>query len=342
MFQDSLEIGSEPLPYFRTSEFSQSMKEIKQDYLELLEAGENAEMAVLTASGTGAMEAAVMNGLTENDKVLVINGGGFGERFVQLCRIHKIPYDELKLEFCRKLEPEMLLPYEDKGYTALLVNIHETTTGQLYPAQMLGDFCRRNNMFFIVDAISSFLADEFHMAENGADMVITASQKALALAPGLSFVTVSRRMYERIMNADVNSMYFDLKDYFKNMERGQTPFTPAVGTILQLKRRLEILKEQGIAASVEACHSRAVYFRDECRRIGLQIPDMPLSNALTPVLFPDQNAYEVFEALRNRYDITVTPNGGALAKTVLRIGHIGNLNQSDLKTLIECMQEVME
>lgn len=341
MFQDSLEIGGEPLPYFRTAEFSQLMKEAKRDYMELLGAPEKAEMAVLTASGTGAMEAAIMNGLTENDKALVINGGGFGERFVQLCRIHSIPYGELKLEFGCKLEPEMLIPYEGKGYTALIVNIHETTTGQLYSAQMLGDFCRRNNLLFIVDAISSFLADEFDMAENGADIVITASQKALALAPGLSFVTVSRRMYERIMNADVNSMYFDLKDYFKNMERGQTPFTPAVGIILQLKKRLEILKARGITALVEECHKRAVYFREECRRIGLTIPDVPLSNALTPVVFQNQNAYEVFEALRNRYDITVTPNGGVLAKTVLRIGHIGNLNQSDLETLIKCMQEVM-
>lgn len=342
MYADTLEIGGKQLPYFRTREFSEINYGIEKNILDLMNAPEGAKTAMLTASGTGAMEAAVLNGLNERDNVLVINGGGFGQRFVDLCNIYGIKHTALNLEYDEPLTAGKLYYYAGKGYTALLVNIDETTTGQLYDAELLGKFCRENGMTYIVDAISSFLADPFDMSSNGADLVIVSSQKALALAPGLSVIAVSPRMREKISSGTVKSMYFNLNDYFDNMGHGQTPFTPAVGTVLQLASRLEKIMEQGGASRVIGqTKEKAEFFRDCCKKYGLEILNVPMSNALTTLMF-DNCAKSVFETLKNDYELMLTPNGGNMADMLLRIGHIGNIKKEDLELVAKTISEVLE
>ena len=173
-------IGAEQVPYFRTAEFSATMKENEDLMLKFTKAPAQSRVAFITGSGTASMEATVMNVFTPEDKVLVINGGSFGHRFVQLCEIHAIPHTEIKLEMGHKLTAEHLAPYEGQDYTGLLVNLDETSTGVLYDIQLISQFCHRNNIFFVVDSISSFLADPFDMEALGVDVMITGSQKALA------------------------------------------------------------------------------------------------------------------------------------------------------------------
>ena len=137
------------------------------------------------------METAIMNTLTKADKALVINGGSFGERFVELLTLHEIPYDEIKLEHGKALKPEHLAPYEGKGYTAFLLQKHETSTGVHYDINLVSDFCKRNGCFLIVDTISTFLCDPFDMAELNAGVMITGSQKALACPPGIAVMVLA-------------------------------------------------------------------------------------------------------------------------------------------------------
>ena len=151
-------IGAEQVPYFRTAEFSAIMKENEQLMKQFAKASDDARTVFITGSGTASMEAVVMNVFTPADKVLVVNGGSFGHRFVQLCEIHEIPHTEIKLEMGTPLTAEDLKPYEGQGYTGFLVNLHETSTGVLYDIQMISDFCHRNHIFLAVDSISSFLA----------------------------------------------------------------------------------------------------------------------------------------------------------------------------------------
>ena len=342
MEESVLRKGGEPLPYFRTPEFSQIMLEIQDRFLQLADAEEGSKLVLLTASGTGAMEAAVLNVLTTEDKCLIIDGGGFGHRFTEICAMHKIPFDSLKLEFGEELTEERLHPYESKGYTALLVNIDETSTAQLYDHRMLGEFCKRNACLYIVDAISSFLADEFSMKKAGVDLMITASQKALALPPGMSFVVLSPRVIrEKIGRVPKRTFYFDFEDYLLNMQRGQPPFTPAVGILLQLQIRLQEICEKGIEKEIEEHRERAEVFRSLCREAGLKLPDYPMSNAVTAVVFPDGTAGEVFRKMKDRYGKMLTPNGGALKDTVLRVGHLGNLTPDDYRELIVEIREVL-
>lgn len=191
--ENILRIGGEQVPYFRTLEFSALMKENEQLMLEFSKAPEGSRALFLTASSTGAMEAAVMNCLSKKDKVLIINGGSFGQRFVDLCALHGVPYTELQLDCGKKLTRDRLYSYDAKDFSGVLVNVDETSTGVLYDTEMIGEYCYQNNLFFICDCVSSFLADPFDMDHCGADVVITGSQKVLACPPGISIVVLSPR-----------------------------------------------------------------------------------------------------------------------------------------------------
>lgn len=336
-----LEVGGHHVPYFRTPEFSKVMLENEERICRFAKAPEGAKALFLTGSGTASMEAAVMNVFTPEDKVLLINGGSFGDRFRELCQIHEIPFEQIRLDTGKALTAEHLAPYENQGFTGFLVNIHETSTGVRYDPELISEFCRRNNLFLVVDAISSFLADEFQMARWGVDVMITGSQKALACPPGISVLVLSPRAVERIEANQVRSMYFDLKSALKNAQRGQTPFTPAVGTLLQIHARLESIDRQGgVEAETAAIASLARYFREKLAGLPLDICSQSMSNAVTPLMTRNCSAYEIFTLLKDEYGMWVCPNGGAFAEKIFRVGHIGALTRQDYDVLVDALWDL--
>lgn len=337
-----LEIGAQHVPYFRTPEFSRIMMENEAWMIQLSKAPQNARAVFLTGSGTAAMEAAVMNVFRPDDKVLLVNGGGFGQRFHDLCQIHGVPFDEIPLEAGKKLTQEHLLPYENQGFTAFLVNIHETSTGVHYDGSLIADFCRRNGLFLVVDAISSFLADDFPMKDWGVDVMITGSQKALACPPGVSVLVLSEQAVERIENNQVRSMYFDLKSALSNGIRGQTPFTPAVGTLLQIHARLKaLIYAGGVTVETERIAAMARDFRSRIAHLPLDICSESLSNAVTPLMTRNCSACELFMILKDEYGIWVCPNGGEMKDKIFRVGHIGALTTEDHNVLIHALDDLV-
>ena len=345
MMSDEIsKIGAEPIPYFRTKDFSELMLENERLIKKFMSAPANSRAVFLTGSGTAAMDAAVNNVFTREDKLLVINGGSFGHRFCEICEAYAIPYEAINLENGKALTKEHLEPFADKGFTGLLVNMDETSTGVLYDIKMIGDFCRRNNMVYIVDAISAFLADEINMEEIGADVVLTGSQKALALGPGVSLMVLTSRAVDRIMNNKPMCYYLDLKSALVNMERGQTPFTPAVGILIQLNARLNQI--DAITLDGERANIKAVAddFRERIKKYPFKIVSESLSNAVTPLspLNPEVSAYKIFETLKEDYNIIVCPNGGDLAHKVFRIGHMGCLTIKDNDRLFDALDDLVK
>lgn len=333
--------GGEQVPYFRTPEFSELMLENEQLMIKFAKAPSGSRVAFMTNSSTGSMEATVMNCLTASDKVLVINGGSFGQRFVELCEIHDVPHDVLKLNRGQKLTKEKLYEYDSKGYTGLLVNIDETSTGVLYDSEMLGEFCRKNEMFLVCDCVSAFLADPFDMAHCGADVMITGSQKVLACPPGVSMIVLAPRAVERVAKAKVKSMYFNLADVLKNMERGQTPFTPAVGILRQINARLKEIEAAGGAdAEIARVASQAADFRVKIKELPFEFVSESPANGVTPVHPLNADAYEIFMELKDYYGIWICPNGGDMKSTVFRVGHIGHLTHDDNTTLINALKDM--
>lgn len=336
-------IGADQVPYFRTAEFSAIMLENERYMLEYAKAPEGSRAVFMTCSSTGSMEAVVMNCFTKEDKVLVINGGSFGHRFVELCKIHEVPYVALELEHGKKLTKEKLYKYDNQGFTGLLVNVDETSTAVLYDAIMLGEFCTKNNMFFVCDCVSSFLADPFNMAECGADIMITGSQKVLACPPGISIIVLASRGVERVENSKVRTMYFNLQDALKNQRRGQTPFTPAVGILLQINERLKEIKRNGGAdAEVARVAAQAADFRDKIRGMPFELVSESPANGVTSVHPTTANAYEIFLRLKDEYGIWICPNGGDMKDAIFRVGHIGALTHDDNTTLVNAFEDLQK
>lgn len=336
-------VGAEQVPYFRTAEFSAVMLENERLMLEFSRAPAGSRAVFLTASGTGAMEAAVANVLTPRDRALVVNGGSFGRRFVELCRIHGVPATEIVPPPGDTVTEEQLGAFDGQGYTALLVNVHETSTGVLYDAAALSRFCRRNGMLLLVDAISSFLADEFDMAGLGADVMIAGSQKALACPPGVSALVLSPRALERVAANDPKCLYLDLRAALKDQERGQTPFTCAVGTLLQIHVRLkEIAANGGAAEETRKIAAQAADFRRKVAGLPFEVCSKRLSNAVTPLHPLKGSAYDVFLKLKEEHGIWICPNGGELKDRVFRVGHLGALTAADNDALVAALKEVSE
>lgn len=334
-------IGGEQVPYFRTPEFSAVMLENESLMLKYAKAPKGSKAVFMTNSSTGSMEAVVINCFTGKDKVLVIDGGSFGHRFVELCEIHEINHEVIKLNRGQKLTKERLYKYDGDKFTGLLVNIDETSTGVLYDSEMIGEFCKKNNLFYVCDCVSSFLADPFDMAHCGADVMITGSQKVLACPPGVSIIVLAPRAIDRVVNAKVKSMYFNLADALKNMERGQTPFTPAVGILRQINARLREIDRSG-GADAEICRvaAQADDFRNKIKDMPFEFVSESPANGVTSIHPINADAYKIFEILKDEYGIWVCPNGGDMKNSVFRVGHIGNLTDKDNTTLIDALKDI--
>lgn len=338
-------LGKEQIPYFRTPEFSKVMKENEHILCDLFDAPDNSRVVFLTGSGTASMEAGVINFFSKKDKVLVVNGGSFGHRLVELCQIHEIPFTEIKLDYGKPLTKEILTQYDNQNYTGFLVQLCETSTGVLYNMDLIGNFCVKNNCFLFVDAVSGFLADKLSMKKMHINAAFTGSQKALSLPPSMSFTVLDEVAQKRCIENNVKSLYFNYPDYLKNGERGQTPFTPAVGTLLQLNEKLKrIQKKGGIAFMNKAASDLAEYFR-------MKIKDLPFtmftanedsSNCVTALCPTNRNisAHKIFEIIKDEYHIWICPNAGDMADKVFRVGHIGSITKSQINKLIKAFKDL--
>lgn len=335
------DIGAEQIPYFRTSEFSEVMFENEKLIKKFSKAEEESRVVFITGSGTASMETVVMNIFTENDNVLIINGGSFGQRFVDLCKIHNIPYVEIKLKFGELLTEDTFSSYDGNKFTGFLVNMHETSTGVLYNLDIISQFCKSNGILLVVDAISSFLADPFDMKKLSVDVMIAGSQKALACPPGISIIVLSQKALQKVEYNPSKSMYLDLKRALKDGERGQTPFTPAVGILRQINERLkEIDKRGGVETEIARIAEIANDFRRRIEGLHVEILSKSMSNAMTPLHPQNVSAYDVFKTLKDNYGIWICPNGGELANKVFRVGHIGDLTLRDNSKLINAMKDM--
>ncbi len=347
MDMETLEIGQKQIPYFRTRDFSTLMQENEKILCHLFDAPENSRVIFLTGSGTASMEAGIMNFFTKKDKVLIVNGGSFGYRFVELCKIHEIPFTEIFIEYGKPLQKQDLYQFDNKNYTGMVLQLCETSTGVLYDMNMVGEFCKKNNIFLFVDAVSGFMADAFSMNKMHVNAAITGSQKALSLPPSMSFTVMDSEAQQRCYKHVIKSMYFNYADYLKNGERGQTPYTPAVGTLIQLNEKLKRIERNGGIVTINANTKRiAEYFRKKIKHLPLRMFTAleNSSNCLSALMIENKkiNAYELCEIIKNEYDIYVCPNGGDLAEKIFRVGHIGNITNEQIDRLIAVFEDLVK
>ena len=337
----TLAIGALQLPYNRTEQFSQITFEIIKDLKYLF--GTQGDVVIFSASGTGAMEAVIFNFLDQSDKGLIVNGGVFGQRWVDLCIQHKIPFEQISLDPGQTISLEALdYRLSSQGYSTLLINAHETSTGLIHDTKAIGKLTQKYGVFFVVDAISTICADIFMMDEWHVDVSLLSTQKALALPPGLSFLALNKKAKLRLETKTCQSYYFDIKVYLANQSRGQMPFTPVIGHFMMLQERLKDIKLHGIDFFVSRHSKLAEFFRKGLQGLPLSfLPNSP-SNALTAISCPeDIDAFDLVKRLAAGFNCFVAPNGGDLKHRVFRVSHLGEQNKTDIDFLINALKDTL-
>jgi aspartate aminotransferase-like enzyme len=291
-------------------------------------------MVLLTASGTAAMEAAASNLSGETRRVLVLDGGTFGRRWTEILRLY--PYaavDVASAPFGKDPDYGAIeARLKAGGYYALFMQHHETSSGELFDVARLGATCRQTGTLLIVDAISSFLADEFAMDASGIDAAVISSHKGLCLPPGLSVVALGPRMLTQTFRRC--TAYGDFTENLRSLERGQPLFTPAAQIFLQLHRRLRGLIEDGGAARRGAVREKAAAFRDWLREDGRTlIPDTP-SDCLSSFSLRGPG-----KALSERLADAGWFVMPSVQTNQLRISHLGSSSLEDHRTLYDMIRQ---
>lgn len=338
---DVLAAGAQPMVYNRTADFSAFMQRIEDNLKQVFKTKN--DVLIMCSSGTGAMEAAVVNLLSEGDDVLVVSGGTFGHRWYEIASRYNVKCTVLELPHGETATGEMIRENLKPETKAVFVTANETSTGALTDLAAIGAVVKDTDAVLVVDAVSSLCADKLDTDAWYCDVVLTSSQKALALPPGLSFITLSEKAWRLVDESSIPKYYFDLKEYKSNLVRGQTPFTPAISLLYQLDVRLNKLCTLGVDKTLQNQKARSEYLQKGLSDLGLRIIAQNHSNGVIGVLFPPTiDAYEVIETLSKEYSIQITPSPGEDKHKIARIGIYGNISDSDIGSLLSALGKILE
>lgn len=329
-------IGSSPIPYMRTSEFSGINLESISILKDLFHC-KDGEVLIYTGSGTGAMAAVVENYVVTKKKAIVIDGGSFGHRWWDLCSYYAVPAVHFEVPFARDIDYALLEEtIKVERPDVLLCQHHETSSGQLFDLPAISRICRRYGVSLVVDVVSSFLAEEFDMDALGVDICLTSTQKGLNVPPGLSIVCIGGRLAAYPFAR--NGYYWDFRTNIDNLRRGQTPFSPATTIYLQLNARLRRLREEGgEAANIARVRHRASVFRAEVAKYGWEMPAQVPSCSITSIQTADTPERKVFRGLIEKYKTFIMPGN---VPGLYRISHLGLQTDGELKLLAARIREL--
>jgi aspartate aminotransferase-like enzyme len=330
---------AETMIHHRTPQFAKIFSEVREGLKELF--GTKNDVLILASSGTGAMEAAISNLFSPGEKVLVVNGGKFGERWLEIGKAFGLQPIDLKVEWGKpvKLEAieQSLKAHPD--IRAILVQASETSTTTWHPVQEIAKLTR-NGPLLIVDGVTAVGVKRVAMDEWGVDAFVTGSQKAMMLPPGLGFVALSERAWARTAQAKLPRFYFNLNLERKNQQKGSAAFTPAVSLIFGLRASLELMRKEGLER-VYARHDRmGRATRAAATALGLKLlaPESP-SPAATGIWMPEGiNADKMLDFFRDRMQITFAEGQDQLRGKVIRIAHVGYMGAFDVLVAIGALE----
>lgn len=322
---------AQPITHHRLPEFSQILREIRTNLKYLFQTQE--EVYFFASSGTGAMEAALVNLFSPEDTVIVVEGGKFGERWRELAETYNLKTITIKLEWGKAVKPEQIEEALKKHPSAkgILLQACETSTGVKHPIEEIARITRERECVLVVDAITGLGVFPLPMDAWGIDVLITGSQKALSLPPGLSFIALSPKAKELAKSSKLPKYYFNLAKEEKAYNKDTTAFTPAVSLLIALKEVLERIKNLGLdylysyfkVVSSAACAGVLA--------LGLEIfPETP-AESLTVIKAPSTlNTAEFIKFLRDKWGIIFAGGQDALKGKIIRITHMGDQTPFDL------------
>jgi aspartate aminotransferase-like enzyme len=287
---------------------------------------------ILTASGTGAMEAAVTNFCSPADKAIYINQGRFGGRWGGICKAYGIPSEEIHVNEGESVSIETINSYNFNEVNAVFLTHTETSTATVTDIMKIAELIRQKNpdTLIIVDSVTSVGAIEFRMDEWGIDVAVSASQKGLMTPPGLSIIAYSERAKEKMMTGGLSRFYFDLRKELTAQETFLTSWTPAIGLLYGIDTACDIILQEGLEHVWQRVSSMADYFRSQSVKNGFGLFSKSPSNALTAILMPEGiSSGKLVKKLKQSYGIQIANGQGDLNGKIFRVSHMGDLNLED-------------
>lgn len=343
---DILEALSQPMINHRGPEFveliSRTTEQLKQVFMT------PSDLYILTASGTGALEASIVNTLSPGDKVLAATAGAFGDRFTEIARTYGAQVQELQFDWGAPVDPEAIRRAlrDDPGIKAVLITHNETSTGITHPLEDIAKVVKGEfDKLLLVDAVSSLGCVPLPVDGWRCDVVGTASQKGFMVPPGLAFVSVSEAGHAAQEAATMPRFYFDLQAAHRYLERGQTPFTPNLTALYGLSLALDKLLDEGLENVYER-HVRIGHMtRDGIKSLGLDLLAQDegfASNTVTAVKLPEGiDGGKLVALARTEHNVVLAGGQGKLSGKVFRIGHLGHVSQEDIEEVLEALKTVL-
>lgn len=342
--QDILLKMAEPIIHHREAEYEAIFQEVREGLRYLFQTKN--EVLVFASSGTGAMEGTVANLLSSGDKVLVVRGGKFGQRWEEICRVYGIEVRPIHVEWGEVVEPNVIEECleEDPSIRAVFTQVTETSTGVVHPIREIAEITGRyEETAIIVDAITGIGAIDIPMDVWNLDVVISGSQKALMLPPGLSFVALSERAWNFVDRSNLPKYYFDFKKQRESARKNQSTFTPAITLVIGLRESLRKIRREGLKALFERHELLARATREAVKALGLELfaAESP-SNALTAVKIPEGiGADEIKSRFFEEYGITVAGGQDQAKGKIIRIAHLGYYGRLDMIMVISALEMVL-
>jgi aspartate aminotransferase-like enzyme len=340
-----LALAQHPIGH-RSGEFSAVMAEVTQN-LKWLHQTQN-DVLVLTVSGTGAMEAGIINFLSPGDRVLVGSNGKFGDRWAKMSAAFGLEVETITASWGQPLDPDLfrqkLEADTDKTIKAVIVTHSETSTGVLNDLETINRYVKDHGQaLIIVDAVTSVGAVNLPIDEWGIDVVASGAQKGYMVPPGLGFVCVSNKAWQAYETAKLPRFYLDLGTYRKAAQKNSNPFTPPVNLMLGLQTALRMMKAEGLD-NIFARHHRlmqATRAAVEALSLPLFAPDNAASPAVTAVAPTSIEAEQIRSVMKKRFDISLAGGQDHFKGKIFRIGHLGFVCDRDILAAIGALEATL-
>lgn len=321
--------------HHRTPEFTNIFLETRENLQKLLKT--KRDVLMLTSSGTGAMESSIVNFFSKEDKVLVINAGKFGERWVKISQTYGLNVIDYKIEWGETYDKDKLdkIIRENQDLKGILVQHSETSTTTLHDVEYLANICNSlDDCLLVVDGITSVGVYEVYPEEIGIDILVTGSQKALMLPPGLSILYYSEKAEKRLEKSNLPKFYLNVKEESKKQSKGQTAYTPAISLIIALNESLKLMLKEGVSNLAKRHEILAKMTREAVKELGLKLLSKSPSNSATGVYVPEGiNADDLRKQLL-KIGFRVAGGQDHLKGKIFRIAHMGYFDIMDMLQLI--------
>ena len=339
--QEILQAMARQMIDHRGSEFVKIMNRVT-DKLKQVFMTKN-DLLVLTGSGTGGMEAVIVNTLSPGDKVLVVSIGSFGDRFAGIARVFGADVVPMNVEWGKAADPAAIrraLQAEPK-IKAVLVTHNETSTGVTNDLAAISSVVKEFDKLLLVDAISSLGSINLPVDEWHLDVAVSASQKGWMVPPGLVFVSVSQEAWKAHANARMPRFYWDFTQAKSFLERGQTPWTPAISIVFAMDVALDMMLKEGLAG-IFARHARVgKAAREGVKALGLSLlaDEDYVSNTVTAVTAPEGlDVRKLRRILREEHQVVLAGGQGKLEEKIFRIGHLGWVTEENIKRVLSALK----